>query len=131
MKFIYRHQDRFITVVEELDPAIYTVTSDPNDNLNRKYYKLTDEQVAFFDRYPTCTFEEVLQGYMNPIDRKRAEILRKRQYTLLSDPLYIAWQKYVVLGDPRAEEAKDAWLKEIAHIDSWFPYDNRASDDNA
>ena len=48
--------------------------------------------------------------------------LRQQAYKDRSDSLYLAWQKYLVMGDERAEQAKHMWLEEVAKIDKEFPY---------
>ena len=50
------------------------------------------------------------------------EEMRAEQYKLRSDELYMAWQKYVVLGDSRADKAKQLWIDEISKINMEYPY---------
>ena len=48
--------------------------------------------------------------------------LRQQAYKDRSDSLYLAWQKYLVMEDERAEQAKHMWLEEVDKIDEEFPY---------
>lgn len=48
--------------------------------------------------------------------------LRQQAYKDRSDSLYLAWQKYLVMEDERAEQAKQMWLEEVDKIDKEFPY---------
>ena len=48
--------------------------------------------------------------------------MRQQAYKDRSDSLYLAWQKYLVMEDERAEQAKQMWLEEVAKIDKEFPY---------
>lgn len=48
---------------------------------------------------------------------------RERAYKDRSDSLYMAWQKYLTLGEiDKAEEAKVKWLEEIEKINNELPY---------
>ena len=54
-----------------------------------------------------------------------AEIQAKREkaYKDRSDSLYMAWQKYLALGElVKAEEAKELWLAEVEKINKELPY---------
>ena len=64
--------------------------------------------------------------YIEPTTEEiNAEIQAKREkaYKDRSDSLYIAWQKYLALGETeKAEEAKAKWLEEIDKINEELPY---------
>lgn len=64
--------------------------------------------------------------YVEPTTEEiNAEIQMKREqeYKDRSDSLYMAWQKYLVLGETeKAEEAKVKWLEEIEKINEELPY---------
>lgn len=48
---------------------------------------------------------------------------REAEYLKHSDSLYMAWQKYLALGnETKAEEARLAWIAEVERIDSENPY---------
>lgn len=48
---------------------------------------------------------------------------REVEYKKRSDSLYMAWQKYLALGETeKAEEAKVKWLEEIEKINNELPY---------
>ena len=64
--------------------------------------------------------------YIEPTTEEiNAEIQAKREkaYKDRSDSLYMAWQKYLALGETeKAEEAKVKWLEEIEKINNELPY---------
>ncbi len=69
------------------------------------------------------TPEEIAQmqvEYKSTNDEIRA--MRQQAYKDRSDSLYLAWQKYLVMEDERAEQARHMWLEEVAKIDEEFPY---------
>lgn len=69
------------------------------------------------------TPEEIAQmqdEYKPTNDEIRA--MRQQAYKDRSDSLYLAWQKYLAIGDERAEQARQMWLAEVAKIDEEFPY---------
>ena len=64
--------------------------------------------------------------YIEPTTEEiNAEIQAKREqaYKDRSDSLYMAWQKYLALGETKkAEDAKALWLAEVEKINQEFPY---------
>lgn len=64
--------------------------------------------------------------YVEPtIAEINAEIQAKREkaYKDRSDSLYMAWQKYLALGETKkAEDAKALWLAEVEKINEELPY---------
>ena len=64
--------------------------------------------------------------YIEPTTEEiNAEIQAKREkaYKDRSDSLYMAWQKYLTLGETeKAEEAKAKWLEEIDKINEELSY---------
>lgn len=64
--------------------------------------------------------------YIEPTTEEiNAEIQAKREqaYKDRSDSLYMAWQKYLALGESvKAEQAKALWLAEIEKINKELPY---------
>ena len=64
--------------------------------------------------------------YVEPTTEEiNAEIQAKREkaYKDRSDSLYMAWQKYLALGETaKAEQAKALWLAEVEKINEEFPY---------
>lgn len=65
-------------------------------------------------------------AYIEPTTEEiNAEIQAKREkaYKDRSDSLYMAWQKYLALGETeKAEEAKALWLSEVEKINEELPY---------
>jgi hypothetical protein len=65
-------------------------------------------------------------AYIEPtIEEINAVIQAKREqaYKDRSDSLYMAWQKYLALGETaKAEQAKALWLEEVEKINKEFPY---------
>ena len=60
-----------------------------------------------------------------PIPQTNEDIRRMREdaYRMRSDSLFIAYNKYLALGEEdKAEAAKQQWLAEIAMIDAEYPY---------
>lgn len=64
--------------------------------------------------------------YVEPTTEElNAEIQKQREqaYKDRSDSLYMAWQKYLALGETeKAEQAKALWLEEVEKINKEFPY---------
>jgi hypothetical protein len=64
--------------------------------------------------------------YVEPTTEEiNAEIQSKREqaYKDRSDSLYMAWQKYLALGETaKAEQAKALWLAEVEKINNELPY---------
>lgn len=64
--------------------------------------------------------------YVEPTTEElNAEIQAKREkaYKDRSDSLYMAWQKYLALGETaKAEQAKALWLAEVEKINEELPY---------
>ena len=65
-------------------------------------------------------------AYVEPTTEEiNAEIQAKREkaYKDRSDSLYMAWQKYLALGESvKAEQAKALWLAEVEKINEELPY---------
>lgn len=65
-------------------------------------------------------------AYVEPTTEEiNAQIQAKREqeYKKRSDSLYMAWQKYLVLGEEeKASEAKALWLAEVEKINEELPY---------
>lgn len=65
-------------------------------------------------------------AYIEPtIEEINAVIQTKREqaYKDRSDSLYMAWQKYLALGETKkAEQAKALWLAEVEKINEELPY---------
>lgn len=68
------------------------------------------------------TAEEIAQIQIPSITNDDIRRMREQAYKNRSDSLFMAWQKYLILGDERAEEAKQKWLDEIESINSEYPY---------
>ena len=64
--------------------------------------------------------------YIEPTPNEQNEatrIKREKEYKKRSDSLYMAWQKYLALGESvRAEQAKALWLSEVEKINEELPY---------
>ena len=71
--------------------------------------ELTPEEIAQMQVEYKSTNDEIMA-------------MRQQAYKDRSDSLYLAWQKYLVMEDERAEQAKQMWLAEVAKIDKEFPY---------
>lgn len=67
-------------------------------------------------------------AYVEPTTEELNEAIRVKresEYKKRSDSLYMAWQKYVALGETeKAEEARVKWLEEIEKINKEFPYNS-------
>lgn len=48
------------------------------------------------------------------------EMMKREAYANESDHLYMAWQKYLTLGDSRAENAKKVWIQKVQEIQNRF-----------
>lgn len=46
--------------------------------------------------------------------------MKREAYINESDHLYMAWQKYLILGDSRAENAKELWTQKVQEIQNRF-----------
>lgn len=65
-------------------------------------------------KYPEPTTEEI---------NAKIQEQREQAYKDRSDSLYMAWQKYLALGESvKAEQAKAQWLAEVEKINNEFPY---------
>ena len=71
--------------------------------------ELTPEEIAQMQDEYKITNDEI-------------RVMREQAYKDRSDSLYFAWQKYLAIGDDRAEQARQMWLEEVAKIDKEFPY---------
>lgn len=64
--------------------------------------------------------------YVKPTLEEQNEairIKREQEYKKRSDSLYMAYQKYLALGETeKATESKTQWLTEIEKINNEFPY---------
>jgi hypothetical protein len=57
------------------------------------------------------------------VDNDQIKAMRAQAYKDESDSLYMAYQKYVALGDAdRAGVARSAWLDKVREIDIRLPY---------
>ena len=64
--------------------------------------------------FPEATIEEI---------NANIQIMREQAYRDRSDSLYMAYQKYLALGETeKAAESKTQWLTEIEKINNEFPY---------
>lgn len=74
----------------------------------------------------TNTIDPENLAYVEPtIEEQNAviRIKREKEYKKRSDSLYMAWQKYLALGEEeKAEEAKVLWLAEVEKINEELPY---------
>ena len=65
-------------------------------------------------KYPEPTIAEI---------NEQIQAKREQAYKDRSDSLYMAWQKYLALGESvKAEQAKALWLAEVEKINEEFPY---------
>lgn len=86
------------------------------------------KRAAFDASYDTetNTIDPENLAYVEPTTEEiNAEIQAKREkaYKDRSDSLYIAWQKYLALGETKkAEDAKALWLSEVEKINEELPY---------
>ena len=65
-------------------------------------------------KYPEPTIKEI---------NAKIQKQREQAYKDRSDSLYMAWQKYLALGETaKAEQAKALWLAEVEKINEEFPY---------
>ncbi|NDV46267.1 hypothetical protein D0T49_04330 [Paludibacter sp. 221] len=126
MKY-YIHQNRIFAFAKAL-PEGYK-TSEKYEDINIAYLLLNDKQTAFYEANKTASVYEIWNMQIKKQEltvAERNEIIRfKRQqrYETESDPLYMAWQKYLALGEPeKAEEAKQSWTKKIQEIETELPY---------
>ena len=74
----------------------------------------------------TNTIDPENLAYIEPTLEEQNEairIKREKEYKKRSDSLYMAWQKYLALGETaKAEEAKAQWLSEVEKINEELPY---------
>lgn len=74
----------------------------------------------------TNTIDPENLAYVEPTTEEiNAEIQKQRElaYKKRSDSLYMAWQKYLALGETaKAEQAKALWLAEVEKINEELPY---------
>lgn len=74
----------------------------------------------------TNTIDPNNLAYIEPtIEEQNAVIQKQREqaYKQRSDSMYMAWQKYLALGeDEKATEAKALWLAEVEKINEELPY---------
>lgn len=74
----------------------------------------------------TNTIDPENLAYVAPtVEEQNAaiRIKREKEYKKRSDSLYMAWQKYLALGEEeKAAEAKAQWLAEVEKINEEFPY---------
>lgn len=74
----------------------------------------------------TNTIDPDNLAYVDPTTEEiNAEIQKQRElaYKKRSDSLYMAWQKYLALGETaKAEQAKALWLAEVEKINKELPY---------
>lgn len=75
------------------------------------------------EQYKAAGYELYVPPTPEPLTNDEIKEIRRQQYVANSDPLYIAWQKYLVQGEAeKAEQAKLDWLAEIDRIDKELPY---------
>lgn len=77
-------------------------------------------QVAEF-RVATAEEKEQAEAQAQHNTEPSATELRAEAYKQESDSLYMAWQKYLALNDPRAETAKQQWLDKVNEIANRYP----------
>ena len=94
-----------------------------------KWLYIPREQEVVYNRfirdYPDATWEDVFNLTPPLFEIRRQKIKAKRQklYTIISDPIYISYQKYIALQQPdKAETAKQDWIEAIRKIEADNPY---------
>ena len=116
----------------ELDSENYTVGSTWLDYMNGLWIPMSDAQIAFADEHPSASAKEIFDMKLTVIetveltkDEQNASIRREREmaYRRESDSLYMAFAKYLELGETeKAATAKANWLQKVQEIDMRLPY---------
>lgn len=77
-----------------------------------------DEDTNTIDMDNLAYIEPTVEEVNKQIQKQREFAYKKR-----TDSLYMAWQKYLALGEEeKAIEAKALWLEEVEKINQEFPY---------
>lgn len=76
-------------------------------------------QVAEF-RVATAEEKEQAEAQAKHTTEPSPAELRAEAYKQESDSLYMAWQKYLALNDPRAEHAREEWIAKVNEIAARF-----------
>ena len=116
----------------ELDSENYTIGRTWLDYMNGHWIPMSDAQIAFADEHPIASAKEIFDMKLTVIEieeptvEEQNAIIRKDRemaYRRESDSLYMAFAKYLELGETeKAATAKAAWLAKIQEIDMRLPY---------
>lgn len=97
------------------------------------FFEVIKQEISVNQKYGNPYFDEenrVIKFYaeeVNPIVITYNEIKTTREmlYKMRSDSLYMAYQKYLALGNIEAAEIKKAeWIAEVQKIDQENPYNS-------
>ena len=116
----------------ELDSENYTIGRTWLDYMNGHWIPMSDAQIAFADEHPIASAKEIFDMKLmlieieEPTVEQQNTIIRKDRemaYRRESDSLYMAYVKYLELGElEKANAAKSEWLAKVQEIDIRFPY---------
>ena len=116
----------------ELDSENYTIGRTWLDYMNGYWIPMSDAQIAFADEHPIASAKEIFDMKLTVIEieeptvEQQNTIIRKDRemaYRRESDSLYMAYVKYLELGElEKANAAKSEWLAKVQEIDIRFPY---------
>ena len=124
--YIYILNGRFIESETKLDlkPSQMCTTK----LVKNKYYMLDKERVAFKTNHPEAKVVDVLRLGFRPAPYAVNAPKRQDAYRNESDPMYIAYQKYLALEQfEEAEAMKKQWLRTIRLIDERYPYSDHST----
>lgn len=122
--FYYIHGGKVLEPFSISLDGINEVSSDYMEQ-QTKYVQLSPAQVQFHLDNPNATASEVwnLQLASSVLTNEEIRKLRKEQYSLRSDSLYIAYKKKQEQGNNEmAETYRTMWLNEVELIESQYPY---------
>lgn len=88
-----------------MENKVLTIDMNGENSIRR----LTPEEIEIMSSSPSISNDDIRS-------------MREQAYKKRSDSLYIAWQKYMAMGDERAEQAKINWLAEVHRIENELPY---------
>lgn len=116
--YIYYFNSNFHKSFVELDKEV--IANQQADYSGNYAYLLNEEEMAFKEKYPEATIQNV---FSRSVPNEYTERLRQNAYKAESDSLFIAWQKYLATGnEEKAVAMKQQWLNKLAEIEARYPY---------
>ena len=124
--YIYILNNRFIETEEPLD--LKPTQMCKGKLVKNKYWLLDTQRTEFKINHPEASVADVLRIGFKPAPYEVNAPMRKAAYEKEADPMFIAYQKYLALGQLLdAENMRAAWLKTIKLIDERYPYSDKPS----